>query len=293
VRAILRNGIDKLTRRVARSYIVGPELSDAVRAAKFIAPQDMVSTICYWDSETDNPRDIANRYRSIIESISNEHLNCYVSIRPWALQFSYGLFDELCAFAHQHDVSLHLDSLLPDASDKAFAMIERDGAQGPTVGCTLPGRWQRSVSDAGRAIDLGLRVRIVKGQWPEPQGADLNPREGFLKVVDRLSGYASAVAVATHDVDLARESLKRLRSAGTSCELELLFGLPVGPGIGVARSLGIPVRIYLPFGKAWLPYVIAQAKRNPVIAWWLFRDLWLDLRSRALGAKPTHLRLRR
>jgi proline dehydrogenase len=292
VRTLLRSSIDKLTRRVAQSYIVGPELFDAVRAAQFIAPQDMLSTICYWDSEADDPRDIANRYRSIIESISNEHLNCYVSIKPWALQFSSELFEELCTFAHQLDVSLHLDSLLPDASERAFTMIERIGAKRPRIGCTVPGRWQRSVDDAGRAAEVGLRVRIVKGQWPEPQGADLDPREGFLKVVDRLCAYSNAVAVATHDVDLSRESLKRLQSAGKSCELELLFGLPVGPSVGVAQSLAVPVRIYLPFGHAWLPYVIAQAKRNPVIAWWLLRDLWIDVRSRAFGSKPTHLRLR-
>jgi proline dehydrogenase len=81
------------------------------------------------------------------------------------------------------------------------------------------------------------------------------------------------VAVASHDVTLARTALERLIRSGTSCELEMLYGLPMKASIAQARELGVPVRVYVPYGQAFLPYAMSQLKQNPRIAWWLLRDL--------------------
>jgi proline dehydrogenase len=35
----------------------------------------------------------------------------------------------------------------------------------------------------------------------------------------------------------------------------------------------VPVRVYVPYGQAFLPYAMSQLKQNPRIAWWLVRDL--------------------
>ena len=146
------------------------------------------------------------------------------------------------------------------------------------AGCTLPARWRRSLRDADEAVDLGLRVRIVKGQWAdagaETKLPDLEIRERFLAIVRALAGRARRVVVATHDPALARPALECLRAAGTACELELLFGLPVRSLLPVARAAGVPVRFYVPYGHAWLPYCLSQARQHPRILWWTMRD-WL------------------
>ena len=68
---------------------------------------------------------------------------------------------------------------------------------------------------------------------------------------------------------LAREALRRLRAAGTPCELELLFGLPAMPAARAADELSVPVRIYVPYGHATLPYRIADARRDARVLGWL------------------------
>jgi hypothetical protein len=40
----------------------------------------------------------------------------------------------------------------------------------------------------------------------------------------------------------------------------------------VARDLAVPIRNYLPYGYAWLPYALRQARRDPRILWWVLRD---------------------
>jgi proline dehydrogenase len=137
---------------------------------------------------------------------------------------------------------------------------------------------------------LGLSARIVKGQWAERADRGGDPvQEGFLRVVDRLRGHAHQVAVATHDVALLSESLRRLQQAGTRCEVELLYGLPFrGPALR-ARSAGVPIRVYVPYGDAGAPYGRAELARNPAATWWLVQDLLLGENKtwRAIRRTPT------
>ena len=177
----------------------------------------------------------------------------------------------------------------PEVADQTLSLIADALESYPKLGCTLPGRWRRSLLDADRAVKLRLNVRVVKGQWVDPDEPNLDPAAGFLAVIDRLAGQASHVAVATHDPQLAGEGLRRLLAAGTSCEVELLFGLPMRRAIRVAREAGVPVRVYVPYGHAWLPYLLSQARQHPRVVWWLFQDLLLGRLFRSPGALPSAL----
>jgi proline dehydrogenase len=121
------------------------------------------------------------------------------------------------------------------------------------------------------AAQMGLRVRVVKGQWADPEAA-VDPHSGFLDVIRALAGGTAPVAVATHEPVLAAAAIRKLQTAATPCELELLYGLPSRAVLKVARDLAVPVRYYLPYGHAWLPYALRQARRDPRILWWVLRD---------------------
>jgi proline dehydrogenase len=90
--------------------------------------------------------------------------------------------------------------------------------------------------------------------------------------------------VASHDVPLAAEAVSRLRRAGTPCELELLYGMPLTRSLRWADTSGVPVRIYVPYGRGYLPYAVSQLRRNPRLLWGLLRDL-VPARSPGAGAR--------
>jgi proline dehydrogenase len=95
--------------------------------------------------------------------------------------------------------------------------------------------------------------------------------------------------VATHDEALVRVALQRLRAAGTPCELELLFGLPAAAAAHAADELSAPVRVYVPYGHATLPYRIPDARRDTRILGWFSQDvLW----GRGKGWRELSHRLR-
>jgi proline dehydrogenase len=275
-RAILR----AMAERAARSYVVGPNLSDAVGTCRTLTDHGFLGTLCQWNSASDTPPEMAAGCAAAIDAVARAELDCAVSLKAHDLRFSHDLVSQIFDRAYRQGVDLHFDSMGPEQADETFSLLSalQRRRHGPhhRIGCTLPGRWRRSVDDADRAIDLHLKVRVVKGQWADPEEPRIDLRAGFLRVIDRLAGRVCHAAVATHDPHLANAALARLNAAGTPAELELLYGLPIRQMLPVAKAAGVPVRIYIPYGHAWLPYSLRQVSKNSRIAWWMLRDLWVS-----------------
>jgi proline dehydrogenase len=138
------------------------------------------------------------------EALSRNGLDAYLSIKAPALGFSPDLIAKLLERTSPAGVRVHFDSLSAESADRTLALIANAREHHDELGITIPGRWRRSLDDADTAVELGLEVRVVKGQWPAPQAPEQDPRAGFLAVVERLAGRARRVAVATHDDGLAR-----------------------------------------------------------------------------------------
>jgi proline dehydrogenase len=278
---LIWGGWEAVAKYAGRAYIAGPELDDAISTCQRLSGLGFSGTICFWNVESDSPQRIVEAYTSALAALASEKMDCYLSIKLPPLKYDGALLNEVLEQARHKGTLVHFDSLEPEAADRTYSMIVQAARSYPHLGCTLPGRWARSLTDADLALDLGLHVRVVKGQWPDPQHPGIDLRQGYLNVIDRLAGRARFVAVATHDPELARTALERLQRAGTPCSVELLYGLPVKSALKVAKDLGVPVRIYIPFGHGWLPYSLTQARRNPRILWWVLRDLFT-------GGSPLH-----
>lgn len=160
-----------------------------------------------------------------------------------------------------------------------------DGA--PSLGVTLPSRWRRSVDDAGRAADLGLGVRIVKGQWSDPRpGVDASLQ--YERLAEQLADREVRTGLATHDAGLVERILQRLgrpaadadfgQPDGTmpepAIELEQFFSLPHNTR-ALAQRAGIPYRLYIAYGSPALPYNIRFSLTRPEMALWMASDYLL------------------
>ena len=267
----LKTFLRTLTDRAATAYVAGPHLADAIELARTLADEETSSTIAYWNDVGDEPSGVAAAYLSAIDGAAGAGIPSYVSIKAPALSFSETLVGALAGRCRDRQVGLHFDSLALEHQPRTLDLIERIEPGGVPLGCTLPARFGRSLDDVERVVAHRLRVRVVKGQWEDPQRT-IEPRRGFMNLIDRLAGRAAHVAVATHDPELAREALVRLSASGTSAELELLYGLPMHAVTKVARQLGARVRVYIPYGHAWLPYAIATARKHPQVLLWLLKD---------------------
>ena len=264
-----------------RAYVPGYRLEDALAIARRVAGDGMTCTLGYFHGMRDTPETAAQTAVATIEAVAALQPPGYVSLKAPAFGYDLGALAPVLEAAKARGVLAHFDSHQHDTAQVTLACLRYAVAQGAATGLTVPGRWQRSPDDAAQAAQLGVRIRIVKGEWADPGAPGLDPRQGFLAVVDRLAGLPGEVAIGTHDPWLARESIRRLQAAGTPCELELLNGLPRRPILALAREFAVPVRLYIPFGLSWRPYAMRKAAENPRILWWVMRDavagLWQHL----------------
>ncbi len=267
----LRTFKHRVVERMTASHLAGPRLSDALRVCQQAVNLGWSCTVGYWTGPDDTPKTVSQAYADAVRLVTEKRLDCYVSIKVTALQYDYGLLSELLAEANDHGLRIHCDAMDPDSASRTYDLIERALAKYSNLGCTLPGRWTRSVTDAVRVAQWGIPVRVVKGQWPDPQRPKYSARAGYLEVVRALSGKAGLVAVATHDRRLARNGLSLLTAGGTRCEMEQLSSLPHNCAT-LAEQHHVPFRVYVPFGFPGMPYDIWQAAVRPQIVSWVIRD---------------------
>jgi proline dehydrogenase len=270
-RKVASRCLTPLALRAAKAYVAGEHLDDALTVADRLADRGMGATVGYWDAPDEAPRTVADAYLEGVAALAGRE-HAYLSIKVPSLQYRRELMDEVVAEAMRQRVRLHFDALSPETVDPSRALFEQFLDAGAELSFTLPGRWARSVGDAAWAAERGVMVRVVKGQWPDSAAPNRDPSEGFLEVIDALVGRARHVAVASHDVSLAIEAINRLRKAGTSCGLELLYGLPMPRSLEMADRMAVGVHVYVPYGRAYLPYALSRVRNNPRILWWLVRD---------------------
>lgn len=250
----------------------GENLEDALRICDRVASSGLDITLGYFPRSSDIPMKLVDVSCSIVDVLAGRYPRAYPSIKPPAFNYDADLLAMVAERAARLGLLTHLDSHEHFTASRTLGLLEKLATLGGQIGITVPGRWHRSVDDSDLIKSLGARPRIVKGEWADPQDPGRNPRQGFMDVVERFAGYEKEVAVATHDPELLRTSLKVLTGARTPCQVELLNGLPMRKSLAVAREFGVGVRMYVPFGEAWRPYAMSKFRQNPRILLWLISD---------------------
>jgi proline dehydrogenase len=265
---IVSAAVMPLIKHAARPFLGGEKIDDALCVAARLREEGFSTALSYWDGGSESLENIEAIGFAAIVAMAPIVRESYLSLKPPALRFSEQTAERLASAAASQGLRIHFDAHGVEVADRQNAMIEAMlvTVGSNYIGTTLPGRQQRSLSDADWAIKNKLTVRVVKGAWPDPADPNRDLKSGFLAVIDRLAGRAHYVAVATHDFELGREAIGRLRATGTACEIEVLLGLPAQPLLDWAKENGVKVRVYVPYGCGFIPNAAGVLRRNPRLA---------------------------
>jgi proline dehydrogenase len=269
-------GLKRIVYGLGKLCPVSPkDLSEGLDVCRVLHGCGIPSTLGKFSKDGDDPAEIAHECRMASDALKSAPAGdrFYLSLKPPALNFDIEQAATIVFTALKNGHAVHFDSHDHVLADPTIRLLEQvmdryvsrnDVAGNWRFGLTLPARWKRSVADAEWAAEKGVRARLTKGEFKCAGSSDeREPVGGFLALVDRLAGNVPEIAVATHDDALAREAIGRCRRAGSSVQLELLFGMPVGKMIALSRETGVPVRFYVPYGDTLLLYGIRRFLANP------------------------------
>ena len=290
--AIIRLGLPLvprfLVRRVARPYVAGESLEQAVEVVRRLNAQGAMATLDYLGEAVVEPGKVEEavvEYLRLLDTIKREGLDSNVSLKPtmMGLGLDEGLFEQSVARvagrARELGNFVRLDMEDHATVDRTLGVYRRLQAQQGNLGLVLQSMLRRTMGDVAELGPMIPNVRLVKGIYREPRAvAWQSPhtiRENFIHLLERLLLAGAYVGIATHDEHLvwaAQAVIQRLGLGRDRYEFQMLLG--VEPGLRqILLDQGHRLRVYVPYGRDWYAYSVRRLRENPSVAWHVLRAL--------------------
>ncbi|MEX0864262.1 MAG: proline dehydrogenase family protein [Acidimicrobiia bacterium] len=274
-------------RALAGRFVAGDTLDDAVEAAHRLNREGLLVSLDLLGEEVGD-RDSAVRataeYLASIDRIWSEGLDANISVKPTqlGLAIDVGLaaenIERLAGAAARLGTTVTIDMEDSRYTASTVDLYEEAQARHRNLGIAIQAYMRRTPEDLARLIPLGGHIRLCKGAYVEPEEVALTSKgevdEAFADQLRTLMASSGAKpAIATHDPDLVDLTRALASERTTPFEFQMLYG--VRPEL--QRSLiaeGFPLRVYLPFGSEWYPYLTRRLAERPANAWFFARSMF-------------------
>lgn len=283
-------------RTMARRFVAGETVEEGVAAARALNAAGMKVTLdCLGESVSSEQEAAAaaETYLRLIDRIAEEKLDANVSLK--LTQMGQDIDEEFLRHnvgrvldrARQHDMFVRLDMESSDYTQRTLDFFERIWNEGYTnVGVVLQSYMRRSEADVRRANDLGARVRLCKGAYKEPEDVAFQEKlevdRNFVSLMKLLLSDGTYPGIATHDpamIDATREYATAHSIPADAFEFQMLYGVRRDLQEQLVRA-GYRMRVYVPFGDAWYPYLMRRMAERPANMFFIINAV---LRESPLG----------
>jgi proline dehydrogenase len=264
---------------LARRFVAGESLDDAADAARALQAKGFSLTLDLLGESVANldEADVATRgYLEAIQRVVDAGIERNLSVK--LTQLGLDVDRAVCTD--------NLRRILGPAGKQAF-FVRLDMERSTTVQTTLDiftTLWQqeyrnmgvvlqsalyRSEGDLERMNALGARVRLVKGAYKEPKAvahqkkADVDA--AYRRMMQRLLSEGTHPAIATHDPAIIDETKRYAAERGIErdrFEFQMLYGVRRDLQAALLAD-GYRMRIYVPFGGQWFPYLLRRLGERP------------------------------
>ena len=140
---------------------------------------------------------------------------------------------------------------------------------GTSVGVVLQSYLRRTAGDVDAMIALGARVRLCKGAYKEPEDVAFPDKRdvdaNYIACMERLLERGRYPGIATHDVKIIDHAQAFVRKNGIGAErfeFQMLYGVRRDLQYRLRRE-GCNMRVYVPFGTHWYPYLMRRLAERP------------------------------
>jgi len=276
--------------RIARRYVAGETLNDAVRALRVINDEGSMGTCDVLGEEVRKratTRGAVTQYVELLDRIEEESLDANVSIKPTMLGLN--IDEDLCAenlstivarateFGNFVRIDME-DHTCTDATLRLFRRIHHDYPQ--SVGVVLQSYLHRTTDDVNALLQLTPNIRICKGIYREPRAIAWKDfetvRANFVYNMEKLLAEGAYVGIATHDPHLVWAGMAAVDRLGLDrdrYEFQMLLGVDLNLR-KVILANGHRLRVYVPYGRDWYPYSIRRLRENPTVAHHVVRAMF-------------------
>jgi proline dehydrogenase len=275
-------------RAVASRFVAGERLDQAIAACRDLRTDGIGAVLDHLGENVRAPEQAeqaVSDYVRAVERIRDEgDIDAYISVKLTQLgldfsdELAIGNVERVLQAAAPGGTLVMIDmesSVYVERTLRVFLDLRR---RHDLVGVCLQAYLYRTPGDVD-ALPPASIVRLVKGAYLEPPEVALGTRRevdlAFARLFATMVSREHTVHVATHDprlLDGARRYVERRRVDPTHVEYQMLYGVRRDLQLALARE-GSPVRVYVPYGTEWYPYLTRRLAERPANMWFFARSL--------------------
>jgi proline dehydrogenase len=282
-----RNG---LARRFASRFVAGETSATATAAALELKKHGIASSLdLLGESVTREADAVAARdeYLQMLDVLAASGADINVSVK--LTQMGLDLDEALCidnmrrilAKTRELGGFVRLDMEGSAYTQRTLNFFEQHLLPefGGHTGVVIQSCLRRSAADITRLIQLKARVRLCKGAYLEspevafPDKADVDRQ--YVALMEQLLRHGNYPALATHDgrmLEHARTFVTREGIPAARFEFQMLYGVRRDLQERLRKD-GFNMRVYIPFGTQWYPYLMRRLAERPANIVFIFGNV--------------------
>jgi proline dehydrogenase len=276
-------------RRLALRFVAGETLDDGIRAASRLNGRGVGAMLDHLGENVesaDQASAAADGYVLALKRIDEERLtDANISVK--LTQLGLDVSQEICLenshrvleAAAQLGILVMIDMESYDYVDRTLAVYRALRRDHSNVGVCIQAYLYRSADDVRALSAEGATVRVCKGAYLEspavsfPRKVDVN--RSYARLAATLLSAGCTVHVATHDprlIEGAQRFVARRGIPSSSYEFQMLYGIRRDLQQRLVEK-EFPVRVYVPYGIQWYPYLTRRLAERPANLWFLASNL--------------------
>lgn len=277
------------TRRMARRFVAGETLDEAIAAAQKCNDLGMMASLDYLGENVATTADAQrarDAYLEIFERVAKEKLYANVSCKLTQLgldlsaEFCEGLVASIVERASAYENFLRVDMESSRYTQRTVDLVKRVRSRNPAVGTVIQSYLYRSETDVQDLMGYGCRIRLCKGAYKESAEVAFERKQdvdaNYIRLMRMLLSSGLYHAIATHDPHMIGETIRWAAAKKISrddFEFQMLYGVRMDLQRRLVRD-GYRIRVYIPYGRDWFPYFMRRLAERPANLGFLLRNVF-------------------
>jgi proline dehydrogenase len=266
----------RMGRAVARRFVAGDTLEEAIAAARQLNADGMAVSLDHLGEHVaviGEAEAATQSYLACLTAIRDAGVDANISVK--LTQLGMGLDDDIALGNLRrlaHTASSIGATVTVDMEESAFTAVtidlyEQVQREEGNLGIAIQAYLHRSAADIDRILPLGGHIRLCKGAYAEHEDIAYTTGSAvdasFDRLAVRLMGSGDVTpAIATHDDDRIEPVLAMAHRRTSPWEFQMLYGVRRDRQAELVAK-GHHLRVYVPYGVAWYPYLTRRLAERP------------------------------
>lgn len=288
---------NRLAKSFANRFVAGETFESALTAVARLNARGITASLDLLGESVHNEAEAqvaGEAYITMLDRIHEQKADANVSVKLTAMGLD--ISEDLCIanmhriLARARDCSsfVRIDMESSEYTERTLDLFERRlyPAYPQNVGIVLQSYLFRTFADVERAILIKARVRLCKGAYKEPETVAYPDKKdvdsNYIRCMHELMLHGNYPGIATHDEAIIKDAKRFARENNISAdrfEFQMLYGVRRDLQDMLVRE-GYRMRVYVPFGTQWYPYLMRRLAERPANVAFLTGNMFKEMVGR-------------